>query len=89
MKTLTNTASGCTVVEQIVAWEQVQAGDLVLYRGEFQTVAEVIEDTSQPAYVALRFDGSKRVVWVRRDHFTAVTRYVEAVHTDQDREEAK
>lgn len=77
-------AADCQAVEQIAFWYQVTDGDLVLYRDQFETVAEVIEDTSQPAFVALRFEGSKRIVWVRREHHTAVTRYVETVYASQD-----
>lgn len=85
-------AADCHVVEQIVPWSQVTAGDLVLYKDRFETVTEVIADTSQPAYVALRFTPShrfngQRVVWVLRNNHTAVTRYVETVYTAQDAEE--
>lgn len=67
----------CETVDQIVRWDEVEEGDLVLHKGERELVVKVIEDVSQPAYVALRFGGQSAITWHLRNLETAVTRYIE------------
>lgn len=72
------TKTRCEAVDQIVRWDEVQEGDLALTgRGVRDIVTTVVQDTSQPAYVGIRFEGVTWLTWFRRDWETAVTRYVE------------
>lgn len=74
----TPTATTCQAVDQIVAWDQVRDGDIALHNGQLKMVDSISTDEAHLAYLAVRFDGTDRTVWVRRSHRTAVTRYVEA-----------
>jgi hypothetical protein len=64
----------CETVDQIVRWEDVEEGDLVLYNGRRELVTDVV---TNPASMCVRFEGVPEPVWVRRKLETAVTRYIE------------
>lgn len=74
--------TGCRVHDEIVTWDQVAEGDLAADRGLLVSIAATEDDASQPAYVRLKMSPSRdpkldRWVWRRRDHYTAVRRYIE------------
>lgn len=68
------TKTRCETVDQIVLWEDVEEGDLVLYDGQRELVTDVV---TNPASMCVWFEGIPEPVWVRRDLETAVTRYIE------------
>lgn len=74
MDTVNPTKTRCEVLDQIVRWGDVEEGDLVLYQGQRELVTDIV---ANPASMCVRLEGLPEPAWVRRDHETAVTRYIE------------
>lgn len=80
MKTPT-TKTRCETADQIVTWDQVQAGDLVLWDGRLELVTDVNLNGRVDGLVGILLDGHDAHQWVKRTDKTAVARYVE--HTEE------
>lgn len=67
----------CETVDQIVTWDQVEAGDLALWNGRLELVADVQVDDLGDGMAGILLDGRDAHQWVKRDDKTAVARYIE------------
>lgn len=77
--TTTITRTECEVADQIVRWEDVQAGDLVLHEGELRLVEQRMSNTLRPDIkVSFRLRGVGMWQTFRLEDYTAVRRYVES-----------
>lgn len=73
----TTTKIRCETVDQIVTWDQVQAGDLVLWDGRLELVTDVHMDELGDGMAGILLDGHDAHQWVKRTAQTAVARYIE------------
>ena len=71
---MTTTKTRCEAVDQIVRWDEVVEGDLVLYNGQQELVTDFI---TNPTSMCVWLEGAPKAVWVRRDSKTTVYRYIE------------
>jgi hypothetical protein len=77
MDTATKTETHCEAVDKIVTWDQVQAGDLVLWEGRLELVIDVNLDGLVDGLAGILLDGRDAHQWVQRTGQTAVARYIE------------
>lgn len=76
--TTTTTTTECEVADQIVRWDDVQAGDLVLHEGELRLVEQRMLNTLRPDIkVSFRLRGVEMWQTFRLEGYTAVRRYME------------
>lgn len=73
----TTTKTRCETADQIVTWDQVQAGDLVLWEGRLELVNDVNLDGLVDGLAGILLDGRDAHQWVKRTDKTAVARYIE------------
>jgi hypothetical protein len=67
-----------SVVDMIVYWDEVRAGDLVLWDGSLRVIESWMLHASRPdLYVCVRLDGLGLPVQCLRESCTAVRRYTE------------
>ncbi|MFF5261443.1 hypothetical protein ACFY4C_21070 [Actinomadura viridis] len=74
----TTTKTRCETVDQIVRWEDVTEGDLVLYGGRLELVTEITSIGTLSVPLRLRLEGHIAPVTVSRKGLTAVARYIES-----------
>lgn len=88
----TATKTRCEVVDQILAWTtpdgdlQIEAGDLILWERQFETVTKIGRDDEMPTFsVRVELDGHDPVYLVAPDQLVAVRRYTETEESSHDR----
>jgi hypothetical protein len=78
---LPGVSSGCETADQIICADEVQPGDLAVFKGVLCAVEDVQENHDLPAFVGVglrhsSLPGGSYLTWMLRHHLVAVRRYV-------------